>query len=307
MKSTLPRIALPIFVASIAACGGGGGGGGSTIREVPFTSFSAVRPNETVVMAGIAQPASGTLTLFGGGGFSVDTANLGAVENATAKLTYDRSTNLSALSFASPQASASFRNVTCGGGVCSAETASSVVVAMDARALGWDYQSFGVWLNQTSPTTFQAASISAGAVTPASAVPTGGPFTFSGFATGFYVNGNGVSFATAADMTAVLNMGTPRSIAFTTSNTQISSLNSAGTPILDHSLNLSGSLIYDAGSNRFSGVVAAQQMTGSATGQFYGPAAEEIGGVYGLHSTNQVLDPQNRSRMIGSFGGKRTP
>jgi hypothetical protein len=44
-------------------------------------------------------------------------------------------------------------------------------------------------------------------------------------------------------------------------------------------------LSYDPGINRFTGNVIANgvsALTGQATGQFYGPAAEELGGVFSL-------------------------
>lgn len=46
----------------------------------------------------------------------------------------------------------------------------------------------------------------------------------------------------------------------------------------------SGTLTYAAGVNQFSGTIATQNaaMTGTATGMFYGPTAEEIGGVFEL-------------------------
>jgi hypothetical protein len=56
---------------------------------------------------------------------------------------------------------------------------------------------------------------------------------------------------------------------------------------------------YGHGSSQFSGsITSGNGLAGSATGRFYGPKAEEIGGVYGLQSSNG-------SRMVGGFGGKR--
>jgi C-lobe and N-lobe beta barrels of Tf-binding protein B len=296
--------------AALSACGGGGGG--SNIREVPFSSFAAVQPNERVVMQGTSQTASGSITSSPGGGFNVDTANLNpAVQDGTLKLTYDAAGSISSIDFSTPSASASFVGASCASGVCSAETASSVAIVIDARAavVGWNYQTFGVWLNQTGPATFQAGGISAGAVTPATAVPTSGPGNFIGKAAGFYVNPFGAAFATAADMTAVVDFGA-RTIVFATTNTNAANLStgtnaanlSTGAPLLNSTnLNLQGTLSYVAGSNQFSGNVnaPAASLTGSATGRFYGPAAEEIGGTYGLNGSGPT------ERLMGAFGGKR--
>jgi hypothetical protein len=287
--------------AVLSACGGGGSG--SNIREVPFTSFAAVQPNEAVVMQGTSQTASGTLTTSPGGGFNIDTATLTPTpQDGQLKLTYGATGAISAIDFSTPSASASFVGATCAGGLCSAETASSVAVVIDARAagVGWNYQTFGVWLNQTGPATFQAGGISAGAVTLGTAVPTSTTGNFTGRAAGFYVNPFGAAFVTAADMSAIVDFGA-RTIVFATTNTTAADLNTGGPLLNPTNLNLTGALSYAPGSNQFSGNVSAPgaSMTGSATGRFYGPAAEEIGGTYGLSGSAP------RERMIGAFGGKR--
>ncbi len=227
--------------AVLSACGGGGGG--SNIREVPFTSFAAVQPNEAVVMQGTSQTASGTLTTSPGGGLTIDTATLTPTpQDGELKLTYGATGVISSIDFSTPSASASFVGATCAGGICSAQTASSVAIVIDARAagVGWNYQTFGVWLNQTGPATFQAGGISAGAVTLGSAVPTStSTGNFTGRAAGFYVNPVGAAFATAADMTAIVDFGA-RTIVFATTNTTAANL-STGAPLLNSTnLNLLG-------------------------------------------------------------------
>jgi hypothetical protein len=294
-----------ILLAALTACGGGGGGGG--VREVPFTSFDAVTPNQTVVMSGISTRASGTLTIFpGGGGFAVDTFNFSFVEdsNTTARLTYDGSGGLSGMGFSTPGSSASFGQgqINCtSGAVCVGGNSTSVGLAVDAFAFGWNYQSFGAWLNLLSPTTFQVGAMSAGAVTPASAVPGSETATFGGFASGFYVDSVGVPYVTAANMSAVVDFGMER-IAFSTTDTTIGNLNTGATPIRSSGLDISGNLTRTPGSAQFTGTVSSQDTTlfGTATARFYGPAAEELGGVYALGGSGG-----NPSRMIGAFGARR--
>ena len=48
---------------------------------------------------------------------------------------------------------------------------------------------------------------------------------------------------------------------------------------------MNGTLNHAAGSNQFTGTVTATGLSGSATGNFYGPAAQEIGGIYNLTGT----------------------
>jgi hypothetical protein len=302
-----------IVLAALTACGGGGGGGGNTIREVPFTSFSALAPDQTAVMTGISQTATGNITVFGGGGFRVDTASLGGVDtdNSTARLTYNGSADLSAMSFSTPQSSASFGpgQIDCSSSpACVAVNDTTVGWTIDATKigpLGWNYQSFGVWLSLLSTTSFQVGAMSAGAVTPGNAVPTSGPATFTGVSSGFYVNNNGVPHVLAADMTAIVDFGTPRSVAFNTTNTLIGDLNAGGAALPAPGLDLIGSFTFAPGSSQFSGPVhtfdtSVDGLTGNGSGRFYGPNAQEIGGVYGL-----VGNDGRPSRMIGAFGGRQ--
>jgi hypothetical protein len=299
MYKPVRAVAFPMIVlAALTACGGGGGGGGSTIRDVPFTSFQDVQPNQRVVMTAISETVIGNVDQFG------NVSNIGASVldegNSAVGLTYDSSRTLSRIDINTPATSLSAGNVGCSNGVCTAENATAVIIAIDAThpAFGWNYQSYGVWTNETGPTSFQAGAISAGAVTPGSAVPLDGTATFNGLTSAFYVAG-GVPFFTTAVMTADVNFG-DKSIAFRSTGTQAGNLVTGfigPRPELD----LTGTLNYPAGTNRFTGTLSTSHpdfmMSGDATGRFYGPAAQEMGGTYNLSGTG--------GRMLGAFGGKQ--
>ena len=94
-------------------------------------------------------------------------------------------------------------------------------------------------------------------------------------------------------MKADVNFGS-RSILFSTASTKI-----AGTP--NAGFDLSGTMTYAQGVNAFSGTVRSVngQLAGQGAGRFFGPTAQEIGGVYSLHSLGTT------GVMIGAFGGKR--
>jgi hypothetical protein len=90
-----------------------------------------------------------------------------------------------------------------------------------------------------------------------------------------------------------------RSIGFSTLDTTL--VNSkTGIATRNEGLDLSGGLSWNAGSNGFTGQLQSRNanVSGPASGLFYGPKAEEIGGTYNL-----VGGPV--SRMVGGFGGKR--
>lgn len=305
LKSTL----LVCFAAAMAGCGGGGGGGtppppapeSAPPPPVPFTSFQAIQPNQTVAMTGgISQTASGTVDTSG----TITSATLGPVDttNSSANLTYDPLIVLSGVSIATPLSSVSFGApgdfVTCMSGVCELSSSTADALVFDGRAVGWNYQTFGLWATAPTATTWLTGAISVGSPTPASAVPTTGSATFTGLAAGLYTDPVGALFATSANMTANVDFSA-RSVGFGTSSTMVTDTNGMQSP--NSNIDLSGTLTYAAGTNQFTGSVQTSDKTlnGSATGQFYGPNAEEIGGVYGLTAGTGV------SSMLGGFGGKR--
>jgi hypothetical protein len=298
MPTPVRATAFPvILLAALTACGGGGAGGGT--RVVPFISFLGAAPNETLNMPGVSQTGSGTTT-----GVTVDSFSLNpAVDqaNSTLRLTYDGNRNLSGISISTPQSSVSYgpSEIACGTfGACSAANATSSAVVMDPNDLGWNYQSFGVWQRSLAATTFQAGAISAGAVTPSVALPTGlTNALFTGRADGFFISDTGTLFTTRAEMSAITDFGS-RNIQFSTTSTVLTDPSTLGLPISVPGLNLTGLWDYSLGTSQFSGDVAAVNgMTGTASGRFYGPAAEEIGGVYSLTGGGATL--------LGGFGGKR--
>ena len=299
------------MVAFLAACGGGGGASGNPPfgpALVPFTSFTAVQANTTADMRGMSTVVNGTLS---GGNVTSLTPPATDTATTTGRLTYDGTRTLSAVSAVTPGGSISFSRsandtFTCNSGACgltnAAGTASMVIMEPTTMPapVNFNYQTFGAWNRLSSSTSFDAGVFSLGAATPASAVPVTGTATFNGLANGFFAPSAGAAVFTTANMTAIANFQA-QSISFSTTNTQtVSLVNGATTP--NGNLNLTGTFNYQPGSNLFSGAVATApastiQMSGTGTGRFYGPTAQEIGGIYNLNGTG--------GSMIGSFGGKQ--
>ena len=156
------------------------------------------------------------------------------------------------------------------------------------RAWGIEFQS--MW---------RIGAFSIGTPTSGDALPSTGSAAFNGVAHGFYFDPvTGYPYATSAKMTANANFGT-RSVQFSTSETRRANYE-LGIQASDNGLNLAGTLSYSPGVNALSGSIQTQNglLKGQAAGRFYGPAAEEIGGVYAVQDTGV-------GRMVGGFGGKR--
>jgi len=301
---TVTSVLLVGLAAGLAGCGGGGGGGSPPPAppEVPFTSFQAVQPNQTVVMpSSNALEANGTATPLG----TITSATLGSPEwdASTVKLTYDSNRALSAFSIATPSSSVTFNNspgnsLTCSSGICEGTTPTGSGVVVDGLAIGWNYQTFGIWAEAPTATSWVTGAISVGNPTPGSAVPISGSATFNGVAAGLYVDIAGNVHGTAAQMTANVDFQA-QTIGFSTSGTMVSDVN--GMTYANSNLDLVGTTWhYPASTNQFGGNLhtADNSLSGFATGQFYGPSAQEIGGTYGLTGTGV-------SGMLGAFGGKR--
>ena len=173
----------------------------------------------------------------------------------------------------------------------------STALVANPYAAGWNYQSFGAW-NQQGNGKGAITVSTFGQATPASAVPTSGQATFTGKSAGFYVSPTGQGSIVASDLTVNANFGA-RSLAFSTSGTTIA--RDLAAPVAAPHLNLNGSFAYSAGTNAFAGNVsnAGGTMQGTSKGQFYGPAAQELGGTFNLKSATTA------ETLAGAYGAKR--
>jgi hypothetical protein len=317
-------ISSTVFI--LAACAGGGGGGSSAggVTVTPFTSWTAIQPNTTVIAYGDASqvsyvddPVTGlvgsisnpiqaqstqvgfgpSLTLsYGSSLINSVTANSGA----GTVLTFDKAAG----DTIAPLPVGPFA-----GDVNVALKADRTAVGLFAEPCpsnpcGWNYQSYGVWISGIDATTGlgngTAGSISVGSATPISGMPATGTATFIGTSGGLYVSPVGAAAFTIADMSASVNFGT-RAVGFSTTTTNITNDFTSFTARND--LNMSGTLTYASGTNSFNGALSAagvgSGLSGNAVGKFYGPTANEIGGSYLLRAGSGL------ESLIGGFGGKR--
>lgn len=170
--------------------------------------------------------------------------------------------------------------------------ASHVSAAADAYELGWNYQTFGVWTNGA-----YAEAASAGSVSPASAIPASGSATFNGKLAGLYVSPAGVGSVAAADVRVDADFSA-RSLSLASIGTTTTRDFAAATATPD--LNLSGTLTYAPGNNAFAGTItSASGMSGTSKGRFYGPGAQELGGVFAVRSAGTA------ESFTGAYGAKR--
>ena len=312
----VPTMKLPLAVLSaltVAACGGGGGGGdggGGWSTVDTFTKFSAIVPDRPTRIQGSSQevpyswdPAAEAVTSYG--------APTAFGRTATADITVDATGEMTSLDFTSAAGSRMSFSASAGDtlgplfyGLGAAINAAEDKLVLYARSLelGWDYQTFGIWMTDDGMGSGIAGTFSLGALTPVSSIPTLGTATYLGATVGHYVDPAGTENLAFADMTATVDFGA-RSIGFNTTNTQQTA--DLASISANDNLNLSGTLTYAPGLNQFSGPVTTvgggvgnAPMTGTATGSFYGPAAEEIGGGFSARGAGV-------SGYMGAFGGRK--
>jgi hypothetical protein len=173
----------------------------------------------------------------------------------------------------------------------------AVGVIANPYTLGWEYQSFGAWNSIYFPGG-EVTAVSFGASTPASSIPVSGQASFVGQLTGRYVSPDGAGYTAAAATSVSVNFQA-RELGFASTGTVLT--RDFATAVQAPSLNLNGTLTYAPGASAFSGTLANQAgtLSGTTDGRFYGPAAQELGGVFLLKSESTP------EQFVGAYGAKR--
>jgi hypothetical protein len=290
-------VALLLSLCFLSACGDGM----VTIRPTPFASFDTIQPNQPAQASGISQTVSATADASG----VIQSRIVVAPDAAgtSAQLLYDNNLALTDISIRTSQSSATWSGIeiACGLVLCRLQKGGLEGATANATALlDWNYQTFGYWLDSTVPGTRNFNAVSVGNPTPVNGIPVAGIATYNGAAGGFVIDATGAVFEHASTVTAITNFGM-QTINFATTNTQTNVMGSTTiTPAPE--LNIAGTLGIVPGQNRFTGTVTTAgpnfNMSGTTTGQFYGPTAQEIGGAFALTGTGVQM-------MQGSFGGKQ--
>jgi hypothetical protein len=293
----LKNLAILVLPITLVACAGGSSSSSSSTSSAataPFTSWS-----NTTVGTPVSFSAGPSSTL------AVDGTSVQGASDAAATLTLNSSNNFSAISASNSGGSASFN--TANGDTLQAGFNGYTTIALNKSqtslgsfanpsANGFEYQTYGAWGAYGNATT-PAYAISVGNPSPASAIPLTGAVTFTGGATGYYVDVNKFAYVTYSNMVAAVTFEN-RSVAFSTTNTAV--IGGPGAPqISAPALNMTGTLTYAAGSNAMTGTATTTNgMSGNMNGKFYGPALNEVGGTYAVTGSGI-------GSMAGGFGGKR--
>lgn len=323
-------LAISILTAGVlTACGGGGGGASNVIPSQP-------NPNSTSILG---KPVTGTAKagISISAVYANDSQNVTTLSNPQVDQNFTLSTtgtlgttakdgNVTAITINGLNTSVSGNSLNLTNGVATAsgitqrifnegnETFAEVFDGEDffekrifaatgffdgnTGNLDFEYLTFGDWQQcngnrcnlseNAADTTGVIGAFVYGDATNPSNIPTIGNAVYTGFAEGLATNSlNPGGEFTFAFVDAEVNFAN-RTVNFSTEN------------FGDISRDMNGLLTYSAGSNRFSGnVTTPGGGAGTVNGLFFGPTAQEIGGVFGV-----VTGTDTHS---GNFAAKQGP
>lgn len=302
MNTKLKLMIFSAFVLTLTGCGGGGGGS-SSLTQITFSDWNSITKPSQVNLEGISTDVRYTA------GSKISTlTNNGVDSTATASVNYRPNNTISKVSFTTQNGTVTFNEDgtdTIGdtGSVIYGynQSGSDFFLAADPldSSVDWNYQTFGMWETGRGTGSGTAGGISVGAATIGAGIPTSGSATYTGYFGGATSDYDGDDFLTQGTVSVNADFAN-RSLAYSTSASKyISPVTNTPSWTNDSQFNMSGKLTYSSGTNSFSGSVTdGKSMSGTATGKFYGPSAEELGGVYYLTGTGLKMH-------AGAFGAKQ--
>ena len=306
-KHTVPLLMIcGLLGILLSGCGGGSGGssgGSGTVDLAKFTKWSEVPNPGTVKIDGISQDAIYTAPAPS---YNITAIEDKGVNTSSVTIKYGSDHLIEKLTIKTPFTDVSWD--TASGDTINSDSAvvfaynpaeSNVALAANAidPSFNWEYQTFGVWLTGRGTGSGTAGAMSAGAPTSGSAIPTVGNVSFSGLSLGMYTDLGGANdYSVVAPVVVDVDF-LNRQLSFNTFSTEKVN-NLTGSQSSASNLDMTGTLTYASATNTFKGNVNATGLSGTTTGRFYGPSAEELGGVFGL--TGSGLETYS-----GAYGAKR--
>ena len=276
-------IVLAPLCVVLASCGGGGAS--NTFSSFVRPSVSGTTPTN-IINNGISNEANYT---SGSGVIRVSDLQKGQT-GAQASIRYDANDDFSTLTLTTAGGvTLSWAAATDSGALTPTER-QNFTRLINPFTLGWRYQTFGIW---ASSRLDKIGGYSIGAPTSGSGVPTAGSALYRGQTLGLYNDASGDGRVTASNLMAQANYAS-RTIAVSSSGTVYTS---DSTP--NNDLNFSGAMSYSAAANDLTGsFTTTSGLNGTMKGQFYGPAAEELGGTFSTNNAGLQV-------YLGAFGAKK--
>ncbi|MGR3807862.1 transferrin-binding protein-like solute binding protein [Pasteurella testudinis] len=180
----------------------------------------------------------------------------------------------------------------------------------DPAVAGWNYQTYGAFDKQGFELDTQLIYQTVGEAT--ASVPTEKSAVYKGISSGSYGKAGDYKGGTTADVTVNVDFD-KRTFDFKTENTKSYALEITGNTakladgVSREDLNLVGQGNWVRGKNTFEGIARTtdRKLDGILHGTFYGPNADEVGGVFGVQQKFKNGLDEPRDYYIGAFGARR--
>ena len=225
-------------------------------------------------------------------------------DSAQVKIAYDSSGNISGLSVINDNV-----NLTWNDGFKENIRDSSLTVTDGNEAQGmiydpensseWNYQTMATWLlTDEAKGTGRIGAMSVGNQTAVASIPTTSTATFTGVAEGMYITNSLDLYGVSSVVELKADFG-HRSVVFTATESKIHDIDTRTTSE-KNDLNLTGTFTYSEDVNQLTTTslsTTSGWTGGEATAKFYGPKAQEIGGVFSIRGTG-------KQAYEGAFGAK---
>ncbi|HSF94873.1 MAG TPA: hypothetical protein VLA52_07585 [Thermohalobaculum sp.] len=315
---TLKLLGMAAAAAALSGCGGGGGGGGDGDAFQSFATLEAGRSHRINGQAIVANyetdPSSGdvsgsdveqhsaavVITLDDIGALLaaelfVDDSGFGG--NATPDLTFDTADgDIFADGDTLDPLTVDYATAISAG-------ADRIAVAADPAAMGFEYQTFGIWATGIDTGNGTAGAGTFGFATPRQSLPANGSATYNGQSAGLFLDKDGDTFAVFADFDAFFNF----------TNHEIS-VNTTGSQAIDTATGISSAMpgldftgtgtVSNGGpfggsdpDGTFEATITATDLAGTMDGRLYGPNFEEIGATFGMSG--------DAGQYLGAIGAVR--
>lgn len=307
-QNLLTSIFLLPFVGIMGLLTGCSGGGGGTVNSgFSFVKWSDIDPPDTVTVDGLSLEVD---YVAPAPDYTVTEITDPVISNdSSASITYGADGLITRISIKTPSGTVTwdeaagdfFASMDLFVAALNADE-TGAALAIDPLKNGWEYQTFGVWATEDGTEAGTFGAISVGAPTAGSAIPTTGGATFTGRTLGTYVDAEGGGYLTTSALAVTADFMN-RSLEFKSFNTE--TLDSLEYPVAEPGLDMTGTLTYSPGVNAFTGTLTAagsasvSPMTGTSQGRFYGPNAEELGGVFAVKAAEGV------EGYAGAYGAAR--
>lgn len=285
-------LAIAVLTAPILSACGGGGDSGNTIA---FTNFSDSPDNGTVRLEGRANTTNFTVNSNTG------ELTLSAVETGEdARLDLERSdgettdvigsagdVDVSFNTTESPFTDLGDDLVE----LVSPDGEQVAVHGIGTGSLDYEHQTFGVWIDGFNSNQGSVAAASVGSRTDAANLP-GNTASFSGQTVGLAQLSDGDTYLADSDLTVTTSDF--RTLNIESTNTIVENLDTFALRS-ESDLNFTGTATVSGAG--FTGTITGTAVNGNIDGNFFGPNAEEVGGVFDSQSGSTTY--------IGSFGAVR--